>query len=426
MRAIDAETGRQALRELIRDRSLLGPLSVLYRRIGRVFQVPLSGFHPYVVGGPEANRKVLVSERTKLRWRNPDPVTDVLRRGVLITDGEEHDHYRGLMEPDLHPSVLAGYAAIMVGETDRVSSQWRDGQVIDMLVEGRKIALLIILRTLFGVDAWDDLPRIWTPILKVIQYISPGTWILWRRIPRLGYRKRLATLDEYLYGIIRERRKGMTRSDLLQHLIDAGLDDDRIRDQMLTMLIAGHDTSTALLAWTFYLIGSNPEICTRLTQQVRDSLGNDAPGSGRNWQPALLDHVIKESLRLYPPIHIGNRMIAEEIEFGGERIPAGERLFYSIYLTHRDPTYWENAEKFCPERFAHGRKTPPFAYVPFGGGLRACIGAAFGQAEARLVIGRLLQHYDFELVEPRVRAHMGATLEPRPGVRMRVRKRSEA
>src|SRR5512140_3902073 len=160
MQRLDAETGRQALKELLRGRALLGPLSVLYRRVGRVFQIPLSGFHPYVVGGPEANRKVLVSERNRLHWRNPDPVTDVLRRGVLVTDGEEHDHYRSLMEPHLHPSVLPDYSKLMIAETDRVASLWQDGQVVDTLVEMRKIALLIILRTLFGVDAWDDLSRI--------------------------------------------------------------------------------------------------------------------------------------------------------------------------------------------------------------------------------------------------------------------------
>ncbi len=423
MQAIDAATGRESLQELFRTRSLLGPLRVLYRRIGRVFQIPLPAFHPYVVGGPEANRKVLVSERSRLRWRNPDPVTDVLRRGVLITDGEEHDHYRTLMEPDLHPSVLPGYTEIMIAETDRVASLWQDGQVVDMLVEGRKIALLIILRTLFGVAAWDDFPWIWTPVLKTIEYISPGPWILWRRIPRPGFQKKLRTLDEYLYGIIHARRSGTPQRDLLQHLIEAGLGDDRIRDQMLTMLIAGHDTSTALLAWTFYLLGSHPQVYRTLVTDVRTTLGTERPGAVSGWQPPLLDQVIKESLRLYPPIHIGNRMVTDEMEFHGKRVPAGERLFYSIYLTHRDPAYWQNADDFCPERFAHGRKAAPFAYVPFGGGPRACIGAAFGQAEARLVIGRLLQCYDFELVEPRVRVHMGATLEPRPGVRMKVTRR---
>lgn len=423
MQAIDAATGRQTLQELLRARSLLGPLRVLYRRLGRVFQIPLPGFHPYVVGGPEANRKVLVSERNKLRWRNPDPVTDALGRGVLVTDGEEHDHYRSLMEPPLHPSVLPEYTGIMIAETDRVAALWQDGQVVDMLVEGRKIALLIILRTLFGLDAWDDISQIWTPVLKTIEYISPGPWILWRRMPRPGFRKPLRELDAYLYGIVHARRAGAPQQDLLQHLIDAGLDDDRIRDQMLTMLIAGHDTSTALLAWTFYLLGSHRETYRQLVSEVRAALGTEPPGAGSRWQPPLLDQVIKESLRLYPPIHIGNRMVTDEMEFHGKRVPAGERLFYSIYLTHRDPANWQNADDFCPGRFAHGRKTPPFAYVPFGGGPRACIGAAFGQAEARLVLGRLLQCFDFELVERNVHAHMGATLEPRPGVLLQVKRR---
>jgi cytochrome P450 len=202
-------------------------------------------------------------------------------------------------------------------------------------------------------------------------------------------------------------------NDLLQHLIDAGLSDDVIRDQMLTMLIAGHDTSTALLAWTLALLGQHPEIHARLVQEV-DTLE----------KPPLLDQVIKESLRLYPPIHIGNRRVAQEMEFAEGSIPAGERMFYSIYLTHRDPRIWENAEEFCPERHAHGRKTPPFSYVPFGGGPRSCIGAAFGQAEARLVMTRLLQTHTFEFTNHKIHAHMGATLEPRPGVMMKVTKRS--
>jgi cytochrome P450 len=113
----------------------------------------------------------------------------------------------------------------------------------------------------------------------------------------------------------------------------------------------------------------------------------------------------------------------EDIEFQEGQVPAGQRMFYSIYLTHRDPGIWENADQFCPERFAQGRKTPPFSYVPFGGGPRACIGAAFGQAEARLVIGRLLQTHTFEFTNHQINAHMGATLEPRPGVKMKVTRR---
>jgi len=411
---ISGQTGRAALSALFQEGSPLGPLKVMARDIGNFFQIPLPGFRPFVVFGPEASRKVLVTERSKVIWRNTDPVTDLLRRGVLVTDGAEHDHYRELMEPPLHPSRLPDYTRLMLEQTDRVSSTWKDGEVVDLLIEGRKIALLIIMRTLFTRDVWDDLPRLWNPILKAIKFISPGMWIFWRNLPRIGFRKHLQKLDQYLFGIIEERRKRKVfPQDLLQHLIDADLSDDVIRDQMLTMLIAGHDTSTALLAWTFALLGQHPAIHRRVVEEI-DVLDKSP----------LLDQVIKESLRLYPPIHIGNRRVAEELEFHEGIVPAGERMFYSIYLTHRDPAIWQNAEEFCPERFARGRKTPPFAYIPFGGGPRACIGAAFGQAEARLVIARLLRTHTFEFENHRIRAHMGATLEPRPGVRMRVTRRA--
>jgi len=463
----DPQTGLAVLKAFLAERSPLGPLRVMAERVGRFFQVPLPGFKPYIVYGPDAVRKVLITERDKFLWRNHDPVTDLLDRGLLVTDGEEHDRYRKLMEPPLHPGQLPQHAEMMREQARRVSAGWQDGQTVDMLIEGRKIALLIILQALFSRDAWEDLPRIWTPILKAIDYISPGAWILWRNIPRSGYKKHLKTLDAYLYEIIAERRKAIldirysntesskveysnTRSsnnDLLQHLIDAGLSDKIIRDQMLTMLIAGHDTSTALLAWVFALLGQHPEVHARLVRDLEES----EPGQN----PPLLDQVIKETLRLYPPIHIGNRMVAEDVTFGeGETIPAGSRMFYSIYLTQRDPAIWENPDQFQPERFARGRTplgstgqaTPPtlappatvraastpvrdgragVSYIPFGGGPRACIGAAFGQAEARIILTYMLQNFDFQPLNPHeIHPHMGATLEPRPGVLMKVARRN--
>jgi cytochrome P450 len=168
-----------------------------------------------------------------------------------------------------------------------------------------------------------------------------------------------------------------------------------------------------LLAWVFVLLGQNPGVHAQLVA----ALDASEPGIF----PHLLDEVIKESLRLYPPIHIGNRVVAEEINFEEGAIPAGERMFYSIYLTQRDPENWERPDEFCPERFAQGRKQPSFSYIPFGGGPRSCMGAAFGQAEARIVITFLLQRFHFEALNPsKIRVHMGATLEPRPGVLMRV------
>jgi cytochrome P450 len=419
MKPLPSEIGSAALKSFLETRSPLGPLRVMAERVGKFFQIPLPGFKPYVVFGPEAARKVLVTDREKFLWRNHDPVADLLQRGVLVTDGAEHDHYRGLMEPSLHPAQLPQYTEMMIRQTDRVTACWKDDQIVDMLVEGRKIALLIVMDALFSVDVWDDLPRLWTPILKAIDFISPGAWILWRRIPRPGYKKHLKVLDEYLYKIIDDRRRTMDdgqssnvhRHDLLQHLIDAGLSDDVIRDQMLTMLIAGHDTSTALLAWTFAMLAQNPDTLSAVIHEIETEE-----------KFSLLDQVIKETLRLFPPIHIGNRILAKDVSFGDDQIArAGGRLFYSIYLTHRDPAVWDKADAFCPERFAHGRKTPPMSFIPFGGGPRACIGAAFGQSEARIVIAQLLKTFRFTPINAeKIHAHMGATLEPRPGVFMKV------
>src|SRR3989304_2054418 len=173
-RPVSVDTGRAALRALIKEGSPLGPLKVMAKHVGRFFQIPIPGFRPFVVFGPEANRKALVTERDKVLWRNTDPVTDLLNRGVLVVDGEEHDRYRELMESPLHPSKLSNYTETMIGQTDRVASTWKNGETVDMLVESRKIALLIIMQTLFSKDAWDDLPRIWNPILKAIKYISRG------------------------------------------------------------------------------------------------------------------------------------------------------------------------------------------------------------------------------------------------------------
>lgn len=423
---LSPETGREALRALLKERSPLGPLKVMAKHIGYFFQIPLPMFKPYVVFGSESNRKVLITERDKVLWRNTDPVTDLLGHGVLVVDGEEHTHYRKVMEPALHASRLPTYTEVMLRQTDRVSAEWTDGQTVDMLVESRKIALLIIMETLFSRDVWNDLPRIWKPILKSIEYISPGPWILWRNFPRFGFHKPLKELDKYLFEIIEERRKTLesvslltdvkkTQNDLLQHLINAGLTDKLIRDQMLTMLIAGHDTSTALLAWAFTLLGQHPDIHAQVANEVDQA--EKSP---------LLDQVIKESLRLYPPIHIGNRKVKEEMDFDGNKIPKDERLFYSIYLTHRDPQVWEDAEAFCPERFSQGSKTPAMSYIPFGAGPRVCIGAGFGQAEARTVMTQLLKKFTFEFTNHPIHPHMGATLEPRPGVRMKIYKRALA
>jgi len=413
----------------LEERDVLSTLEVFHRRLGDVFRITLPGFRPVMVAGPGANRYVLVTGRDQLSWRpEGDPVTRLLRHGVLVEDGLGHDRLRQQMSPPLHRKRMAGYVESMWRRTDQVTAAWRAPGPYDMLDEMRRAALLILMETLFGVDFTADLPRLWSSLLRVLQYISPGVWLLWRGAPRPGYGAAIRQVDDFLYRIIAERRRNpRSTDDLLDLLVRAPwMTDALIRDQLLTMLIAGHDTSTALLAWTLYLLGVHPEAMERARAEVDAVLGGADPTYEGVEALDYLDRVVKESLRLYPPIHVGTRRAISDLACEGYRLPAGERVLYSIYLTHRDPQQWEDAGVFRPDRFIpqRGRRTHrPYAYVPFGGGPRNCIGAIYGQVEAKVVLARLLQTVRLTLVEEPVHAHMGATLEPRPGVLMRVERR---
>jgi cytochrome P450 len=411
---------------MIRERSVLAAIEVFHEGLGNVFQLALPGFSAVMLVGPEAARYLLVTSRDSVLWRSEsDPVTHLLRDGVLVIDGDYHDRIRNLMNPALHRQMLTQYAGAMVACTDQVCDAWQSGQVYDMLVEMRKIALLILVQTLFKVDFHPELERLWQAILKTLSYISPGLWMLWSGIPRPGYRKALKDMDDYLHQVIRIRRQDNHREDMLGALIEAGLSDDVIRDQLLTMLIAGHDTSTALLSWTFYLLGTHPAAMQQAQAEVQQVIGDGMPALEHAHRLPYLGQVIDETLRMYPPIHLGSRIAASDLEFDGRQIKLGTRVVYSIYLTQRMKAHWESPAAFRPERFAPGQKQEPYTFLPFGGGPRNCIGAAFSQVEAKLVLARLLQRFDFIQEPGRVHAHMGATLEPRPGVFMRLSPRGQ-
>jgi cytochrome P450 len=352
----------------------------------------------------------------------------LLRHGVLVEDGERHDTVRAPMEAALSRKRVTEHTEIFWQSTDAVTAQWEDGATVDMLVEMRKVALLILMESLFEVDFRPHLERLFQPIIKVIKYISPGAWLIWPKFPRPGYRQAIRQVDDYLYSIIRNRRENPNgKDDLLTTMIDDyQWSDDLIRDQLLTLLIAGHDTSTALLAWTLYLLGKHPDALAQAQMEADSILGGEPPARASIGNFHYLDLVIKETLRLYPPIHVGNRKSRTDIPLDGYQIPKDSRVMYSIYLTHRDPEFWPDPESFKPARFdrAQGYKPIGYTYLPFGGGPRACVGAAFAQVEAKVVLARLLQTFDLELLSENIRPHMGATLEPHPGVLMRIRRRS--
>ena len=433
----EPETGLHVLQGLLRDRSLLTAMSIMRDEIGPAFQITMPGFQPAVMVGPESNRQIMVSQSEHFRFRSPtDPVTKLLRHGLLVEDGDEHAYLRGEMEPIMQKPYVIPHIPAMQAYTDRVCAAWEDDSVQDMLVEMRRAALLIFMGSLLDVEFGPDMERLWKPILRAIKYISPGLWIIWPNMPRWGYKKALGQLDDYLYGIISERREREKASldqsssnngstDLLTHLVHIpAMSDDLIRDQILTMLIAGHDTSTALLSWSFHLLGKHPKIMAQAAAEVDAVIGQEDIQEAHINQLTYLDSFIKETLRLYPPIHVGNRIVAEDTAVTGYELKAGSRLMASIYLSHRDERYWEAPEQFRPDRFAReAPKPPPFTYVPFGGGKRTCIGAAFAQIEAKVVLARILQQFELKDTGREVKTSMGATLEPHPGVFLKVRRR---
>ena len=442
----ESEEGLTILKGLLKERSLLAALSLMREHVGPIFQITMPIFQPAVAIGPETNREILVTKRDEFSWRNEsDPVVKLLRHGVLVVDGEEHDQLRAIMDPPLHRRNVIPHIPDFWRYTNNVIDTWEDGSTVDMLVEMRKVALLILMGTMFQVDFAPDMDRLWQPILKAIAYVSPGFWIMAPNMPRPGYKKHLDVLDTYLYQTIRARRselengKTAVPGDLLAKLINEGLDDDLIRDQLLTMLIAGHDTSTALLAWVWYLLGTNPEAMAQAKAEVDAVIGNqlsvngkpitdNAPSIEQINQLIYLDMVIKEALRLYPPIHMGNRRALEDMTLAEYDVPQDTRVMYSIYLSHRDERYWDEPEAFCPHRFDKNQtqqgERPPLTYIPFGGGPRNCIGAAFAQVESKVVLARILQRFDLTLLNgDKIKPYMGATLEPKPGVLMRVSQR---
>lgn len=423
----DAQTSLRALRALLEARNPLAAMQIFHEETGDIFRIQLPGFSPIVLAGPQAAHFVLVDSRDELRWRNEDdPITRLLRHGLLVEDGDPHDRLRRLMSPPLHKRMLSEYLDIMWRTTDQVLDTWNQNEPLDMLVEMRKITLLILTRTLFRDDFYHEMQQLWDSVLVLTRYISPGIWLFWKDIPRPGYRRAIQQMDEYLYRIIALRRREMERSpdthgDLLSVLVNSNLTDDLIRDQLVTMLIAGHDTGTAMLAWTLYLLGEHP-VEMKLLQKEIAAL----PVDPIKINPQLnnldyLEQVIRESLRLYPPVHMGSRLAAKDLNFKGYHIPEGDRVVYSIYLTQRHKDFWEHPHQFDPQRHKKRSTQTPYAWLAFGGGPRNCIGAAFGLIEAKVILTRIIQRFNLQLVSGNVRLHMGATLEPHPGVLMRVK-----
>ena len=431
--------GWSPARDLRARREMLALLLENYERYGPVFT--LRTFHLAGVWmlGPDANRFMLVSDRDKFVWREGmmGDLIPLIGDGLLTTDGDYHDVARRIMVPAFHRDRVVAATEVMLEEADRALAGWRPGDRVDLYDWSRHVAMRVAMRALFGLDpdatGGVDVAREFERGLSfhgeefAVQVLrGPGS-------PFARVQRARSILDRILGDEIARRRRGHDGEDVLTMLLHATdengarLTDAQIRDQALTLLFAGHDTTTSTVAFLFYELARSAEWRERAASEQDAVVGEGRPSGEQLFaELPLLDQVVDETLRLYPPAWVGPRRSAVDFDFGGHRIPAGVPVNYSSWASHRLPEVFPDPHAFRPERFApeERAKLPKGAYVPFGGGPRICIGMRFGQLEVKAIASRILSRFRLEL-EPgwELRIRQMPTLSPKGGLPMVVRDR---
>jgi cytochrome P450 len=421
------------------------PLPLLlgaYEEFGPIFTMRLLHSPVVFMLGPEANHFVTVAQPESFHWRESSfgDLIPLLGDGLLTVDEDYHDRARAIMMPAFHREQVAAATEAMTIEAEREIAALPVGEVVDVYEWMRTLAMRIAMRALLGLDP-DEAGKgaaAAEHFERALGYYGVDFHLRLLRGPGSPWRRLVASravLDEIVFGEIARRRArpDSGRRDILSLLAAARgaggeeFSDREIRDQVMTLMFAGHDTSTSTLTFMLHELSHHPGVVRRLHEEQERVLGGANPTLQQlEREMPYLEMVLDEVLRLYPPAWIGPRRAIREYEFGGYTVPAGAYVNYCSWASHRLPEVFPDPEAFIPERFARERKAalPRGAYVPFGGGSRICIGKRFGQTEVKLVATKLLQRLRLEALPGRtVTIRQMPTLSPRGGLRMRVRSR---
>ncbi len=416
------------------------------REVGDLARLRFGPFWFHLLSDPAEVYSVLVEKHKHYSKRTPgyNMLSQVLGQGLLTSEGELWRRQRRVAQPAFHKKQIAGLVDVMRVASEDLADAWSPAasrfEVIDVANEMSKITLRIAGETLFGVDLSDDSAEVSTALDRMMQgfmhlMASPLPMISGALpLPRNVRMKRdVAELDRVVREIISERRRDPgEKPTLLNMFIDArdddgeGMSDTQLRDEVLTMLLAGHETTANALAWTFYCVSMNPDVARRLEAELdRVLVDGGAPTMEQVRELTYTTQVLKEAMRLYPPAWTVGRRAEDGDEILGSKIPKGALVLMSPYVLHRHPDYWENPEGFDPDRFGPD-KAPPVrgSYLPFIYGPRKCIGEHFAMTEAVIMIATLLSKYRLELLPGHpVVAEPSVTLRPKHGIKMRVRRR---
>ncbi len=424
------------------------PLALMLRAQREVGDLARLRFGPlwfHVLSDPAEVYSVLVEKHKKYSKRTPgyNMLSQVLGQGLLTSEGELWRRQRRVAQPAFHKAQIVGLTEVMRRASedlaDSLEPAAKNFSVVDIAQEMSNITLRIAGETLFGVDLSDDSSEVSGSLDRMMQgfmqMMASPLPMLNTSIPlprNIRMKRDIAELDRVVREIIAERRSDPGDAPtLLNMFIDArdedgkGMSDTQLRDEVLTMLLAGHETTANALAWTFYCISKHPQVARRLEAELDEVLDGSAPTMEQVRSLPYTTQVLKESMRLYPPAWTVGRRAEEGDEISGCRIPKGGLVLMSPYVLHRHPDYWENPEAFDPDRFGPD-KAPPVrgAYMPFIVGPRKCIGEHFAMTESVIMIATLISKYRFELIPGHaVIPEPSVTLRPKNGIKMRVRKR---
>lgn len=414
----------------------LGFLAKL-RAYGDVVHVRMGPERLFVLFHPDHVREVLVGRQHDfVKGRGIQWMKRFLGEGLLTSEGAFHTRQRRLAQPAFHRQRVGSYAAVMADYAARASERWSDGRVVDLAAEMMTLTLAVAAKALFDADVEGEAREIGdslTAILTLFPRFALPLGELVNRLPlpsNRRFERASRRLDEIVYGLIeRRRREGRDHGDLLSTLLLAtdvagdggGMDDRQLRDEVMTLLMAGHETTANALTWTFYLLSQNPEAEAALHEEVDRVLGGRLPGLQD--LPALryAEMVLAEAMRLYPPAPSLGRRALRDVPLEGWLIPAGTIVVMSAFATHRDPRFFPDPLRFDPGRWtAEARAArPKFSYFPFGGGARNCIGEPFAWMEGALLLATIARRWRLRLVpgHPVVPQAL-VTLRPKYGMKM--------
>jgi cytochrome P450 len=419
----------------------LGFITSIQRRYGNLVSVKILNGYAICGFGPEHVRYCLMEHPRSFYTTQSQEGSDLrtlLGEGLLTSEGEFHRQQRRLVQPAFHRQRIEQYADTMVNYTLETLEGWRAGLEVDMLQQMQRLTLRIILKTMFNVEDREQVATLGQSFnlliggrgSRRIPWLRSLIASLTGRIPK-EQQERLAAartqLDTFIYALIQQRRADeQDLGDILSMLLaardeDARLSDKQIRDQVITLMAAGHETAQNSLCWTLYLLAQHPHVHEKLLAELHTVLHGRAPTAKDLARLPYLDWVVNESWRVYPPAWRLGRRAIEPIELDGYRFPKGTIILLHQWVTHKLPEIWDDPENFRPERWGpeQMQKLPQGAYFPFGGGPRMCIGMPFAQMEVRLLLATMLQHYNPRLVPDQQIVPLPlVTLRPRYGMRM--------